>query len=525
MWETNYYLMGKRRRRRPQPVDPQVEATARLFGVTPRQLEQGVLKQDLALGEPAPYDVWQARMNDIFYENPGSIGNFFEGFGTSTTHDYRVGRALAKRAAKRYSDTDGELREAEFGCGWGNLGETYLTALKELAPDVYGRNNLTLTDASKEMALNCVYNTSLLPHVTAGRARVGIINAVKDLKSLGELDAGYSHELGDDLGTTTMVVRDGKIMELVVKPVLRKGIVIGEHEGRHKYVLGDPKKLAQLMRKGDLEGVKNFELGFQKGVRYDTTLAEPDWDRIPYPEVVREFVEGMGEGVYVGVNVGFLTHLMRFHKVLKDGGVYAFSDYGWGTREQVGKQRKPQVRKSMWGHLTGDMNFPLTLEVAKAIGYDVKEFMTQRELVSEAFGEQALILNSALHSHPDYREGPSDNTVKLMDDLRDAVAPHYTGLNRDSKARRYFEFRGREERGYPIEKVLADVRLSEQAGIFKTEPGIDLYLGSYLLRSELEPAYDALKRKGFNADTISRLLKDDPYGNKMKYVELEKSRG
>ena len=506
-----------------QASNRKIIAAARMFGVEPIELARRMTKEERVLGDYAPADVWQVRMNGVMYDNPGTIGLFFTGFETATTYDYRVSHALAKEAVRTYSGSGGEVREAEFGCGWGNLGEAYLTGILGLDPGLYGRMRLTLTDYSHELLRACEYNTQLMPHVRSGRAGIRRIDAIRDLGQLAPLDGAFSHELGDDLGTTTMVLRGGRFLELNLRPVLKAGQVVAELETRDKLVLGDPGKLAKLMEEKDWEGLKRFEMGFQKGIRYDSEYKEVDWERIPRGEVVKEFIGRMGEGVLVGVCVGFAKHLERLHEVLKKGGRYRFFDYGWGTEEDVLREQYPQTRQSAEGHITSDMNFPLVLKVAEAIGFKVVEFRTQQEFVSRAFGEPAILAHTILRAHAGFREGDARSVNALLDIVRQTVIGHYGGPLRSVKARRYIEYKGREKMGKTPEGVEADVDLAQRLSLFAQHKADNISLACYLLRGEIEPAYEALGRHGFDTGKIKDWLSEDPFTRPMKYVVLEKT--
>jgi hypothetical protein len=96
------------------------------------------------------------------------------------------------------------------------------------------------------------------------------------LSSLGVLDGAFSHELGDDLGTTTLVADKGKVFEHHIRPVLKKGCLLAKFRPSGELTVGDPRELEGIFRSGRFGDLKEYELGFLKALRYDHELLEVD---------------------------------------------------------------------------------------------------------------------------------------------------------------------------------------------------------------------------------------------------------
>jgi len=426
---------------------------------------------------------------------------------------------------KHYGSGEEPILEAELGCAWGNMGEAYLTSLKGLDKGLYERMRLTLCDSSPSLLEAAAYNTQLMPHLEGGKVELTLLDVMRNLQMLSRPNGVFSHEIGDDLGTKTMVLKNGKVFEHEIRPVLKSGMILGEIDSQGRLTLGDPKKLQQIMCAGDFKRLTEFDFGFLKALRYDQRLRRVDESKMPYSDTLKAFLTEAGERVLVGVNTGFLSLLEGIHGILKPGGRYSFFDYGWGSIDDVREQQYAQVRVGAEGHITSDINFPLTLRVAERIGFRVVAVKTQQEFVSQALGEPALLVQSLLRAHTRFNEQDETMVRALLQTAEGIIDSHYKGLRRQAKARRYVEHNLRQEGKSPQEcRDIIDV--AERGGAFKHKAGRapgNLDTGSYLLLSEVEPAFGELRAAGFNTDLIRQLFADDSFTRPMKYVVLEKT--
>jgi len=285
-----------------------------------------------------PVDEALRLANYSYYGQKGR--KIYEDFSTVVKCCPLVARADALDFVRKKKGQAGASEVYDFGIGDGSFAFDFLDEVKKTDKESYMRTAYTLCDISAKLLSEAMESER-------ARGHLGRLHKLEtDAASEFSFSADYVrlNELYDDLAAKLMVMRKGKVYEVL----LAAG--------------GAAKSVRKKM--GEFEG----EL----------------------PPAFRKMLQQC-EGRELVYNFGALAHLRNAVRALKTGGWIDIYDYGYASEEEA--QEMPDevwnagTVREYGGQLTVDVNFALLREEAVKFGCEVKVKRVSDRL-AECFGKK-----------------------------------------------------------------------------------------------------------------------------------------
>ena len=360
------------------------------------------------IGDFAPVDDWQSRINRLFYGLQGEqVRKFYQTFSSA---DYRLAHALAadyyarvvKREAshvKREEDRNSALSTQhsapltvmEWGPGNGNLAGCFLSHLKQLdkAEQVYPRVRYVLVGPRQLQLDAALAHPALAPHrdrVSVNCADVQNLSGVAD----GSVDLILCLDLWNELATKLMVRKEGEIEEEYVRPNLKE-----EAFDR----ITDWSGFVRAFENLDLDSLKKFP-PFLEDIVWEKEYRKLEWKSVAFRKTITDQLKLIDEHVLVPINLGAHGCLKEAKRVLA-GDAAGFHAFDAGTAQSV-VLNDPE--KPCYGFFGGQQSFMVNFLAAEAVaGYlDFKAVTLepQREFVGRALGDNVMSLMDLLAAFP-----------------------------------------------------------------------------------------------------------------------------
>jgi hypothetical protein len=371
------------------------------------------------IGEFAPVDEWQSRINRLFYGLRGdAVRRYFQTFSSA---DFRLAHALAadyfERVTKREKGAKsgkGETAQAdpsedssresrlsresrsplvvhEWGPGNGNLAGCFLTHLKQLDKDgqVYPRVHYVLVGNHQFQLDAALRHPALAPH----RERVSTECAdVQNLAGIpdGAVDRILCADLWNELPTKLMVRKEGEIEEEYLRPNLKEQVFD---------LITDWAGFVRAFEALDVEALKTFP-PFLEEIVWEREYRKTDWKSVSFRKTITDHLKQIEEHVLVPVNLGAYACLKEAKRLLAPDaiGLSAF-DAGSADLAVLNDPEKP-----CYGLFGGQYSFMVNVVLAEAVasyvGFKSIAVETQREFVGQALGINVMSVMDLLAGFP-----------------------------------------------------------------------------------------------------------------------------
>ncbi|MFA6035461.1 MAG: SAM-dependent methyltransferase [Candidatus Micrarchaeia archaeon] len=292
--------------------------------------------------------------NEGYYRSKGT--RIYRDFDTVARCCPLVAQADAQEFASRKKGAAGAQAIYDFGIGEGSFAFDFLDEVRKRDEGLYGQTGYALCDISRKLLDEALKSER-------GKAHASRLKAVEvDASGPFEFSADYvrSNEMYDDLAASMLVMRKGKVCEVLFSP-----------DGKEKQYAESGAAIPAAMRKM-LEKCEGYELA---------------------------------------LNSGAVAHLRNAMKALKRGGWIDIYDYGYSGVEEILEEpaevwNEGTVRE-YGGQLTVDVNFELLADEARACKCRAGiERVSER--LEDAFGRK--------FSFVDLREGRGKTWVGYMDE-------------------------------------------------------------------------------------------------------------
>ncbi len=368
------------------------------------------------IGDFAPVDEWQSRINRLFYGLQGEqVRKFYQTFSSA---DYRLAHALAadyfarvqkrEQARGNRQGAIGQKQEEtsethrpspiasrlvvhEWGPGNGNLAGCFLSHLKQLdqAQQIYPRVRYVLVGPRQSQLDAALAHPALAPHrdrVSADCADVQSLSGTPD----GSVDLILCLDLWNELATKLLVRKEGEIEEEYVRPNLKE-----EAFDR----ITDWSGFVRAFENLDLDGLKQFP-PFLGDIVWEKEYRKLDWKSVAFRKTITDHLKLIDEHVLAPINLGAHGCLKEAKRVLAADAV-GLQAFDAGTAQSV-VLNDPE--KPCYGFFGGQQSFMVNFLAAEAVaGY--LEFKTvtlepQREFVGRILGDNVMSLMDLLAAFP-----------------------------------------------------------------------------------------------------------------------------
>ena len=360
------------------------------------------------IGDFAPVDEWQSRINRLFYGLQGEdVRKYYQTFSSA---DYRLAHALAadyyasvvKREAsyvKCQKDQNSALSTQhsapltvmEWGPGNGNLAGCFLTHLKQLDTQgrVYPRVQYVLVGARQRQLDEALGHTALVPH----RARVSTVCAdVQNLAGIpdGSVDRILCLDLWNELATKLMLRTEGEIEEEYIRPNLKEQTFD---------LIPDWAGFVRAFEAVDAETLKKFP-PFLEEIVWEKEYRKSEWKSVAFRKTITEHLKLIDEHVLVPVNLGAHACLKEAKRLLAAEAV-GFSAFDAGTAQSVVLNDPEKPCYGLFGGQHSFMvNFLLAESVAAYLGFKSVMVEPQRECVGRALKANVMSVMDLLAGYP-----------------------------------------------------------------------------------------------------------------------------
>ena len=342
------------------------------------------------LGDFLPADVWQTRVNSIFYGILGS--GIHDHFQTYVSRDYRLAYALAEEFFEDSCKlcSSGSIFVQEWGVGNGNLATCFLDRLREIDVEgiIYPRIRYVFCDYSLEI-LKAVRS---YPRLREHEGRFFTIQV--DAESLncfrpGSVHKIISNEIWDDLSSKVLISDDGLLHEEYLQPTIDPRDVNGDFEG-----------LVRAFLEKDIVYLREFP-SFLTKIVWQRAYQRADLSAWPFSEIIENHAEFLPEKNPIPINIGAFASLETAFRLLAEISLgYSGMDYGMLSEPDLTDSARPYYNL-YGGQYTFMVNFPLLAEVGKAIGFGSVKLQRQHHFVGQRMKEDVLSLLELLQSHPE----------------------------------------------------------------------------------------------------------------------------
>jgi len=354
------------------------------------------------LGDFLPIDVWQIRMNHVFYGLRG--GQLRDLYQTFAAADYRLGFALAadymdrvqQREKTNPSASSTPLTIMEWGCGNGNLAACFLDRVRALdsAGTVYSRIEYVLIDSSDVVLDSARANADLAKHqgrIKFEQAQVPELQGFAD----GSVDRIICNEFWNESSTKLLLRKSGDIMEEHVRPNLKE---------TRLQDFPDWTAFIEAFEHNDVPTLKGLP-SFLEDIVWERTYNKIEAKDVPFRRLITDFLKFIDEEVLVPYNVGAASSLKEATRLLAPDaiGLSAF-DAGTADLSVLNDPDKP-CYNLLGGQFSFMVNFALLEEVAKHLGSREVHIEPQKEFVGRNLGTNVMSLMDVLASHPRLPEG------------------------------------------------------------------------------------------------------------------------
>jgi len=354
------------------------------------------------LGDFLPIDVWQIRMNHVFYGLRG--GQLRDLYQTFAAADYRLGFALAadymdrvqQREKTNPSASSTLLTIMEWGCGNGNLAACFLDRVRALdsAGTVYSRIEYVLIDSSDVVLDSAKANADLAKHqgrIKFEQAQVPELQGFAD----GSVDRIICNEFWNESSTKLLLRKAGDIMEEHVRPNLKE---------TRLQDFPDWTAFIEAFEHNDVPTLKGLP-SFLEDIVWERTYNKIEAKDVPFRRLITDFLKFIDEEVLVPYNMGAASSLKEATRLLAPDaiGLSAF-DAGTADLSVLNDPDKP-CYNLLGGQFSFMVNFALLEEVAKHLGSREVHIEPQKEFVGRNLGTNVMSLMDVLASHPRLPEG------------------------------------------------------------------------------------------------------------------------
>ena len=344
----------------------------------------------LPLGNFLPADIWQNRVNSIFYGTLGS--GIHDHFQTYVSRDYRLAYALADEFFEGANKLESSrpIFIQEWGVGNGNLAACFLDRLRIIDSEnlVYPRLRYILCDYSLKILRGARTHPRLKEHeghyftiqVDAENLNCFKPNSVHKI---------ISNEIWDDLASKVLVKDDGLFLEEFLQPMLNPREVGGNFES-----------LAKAFEEKDLIRLGEFPPFLDKIV-WQRAYQRVDLSDWPFSKIIENHLERLPEKIPAPINTGAFSALgTAFILLAKNSLGYSGMDYGMLDESDLADTDRPYYNL-YGGQYTFMVNFPLLAETRKAIGFNSIHLQRQHHFVGERMRQDVLSLLELVQSHPE----------------------------------------------------------------------------------------------------------------------------
>ncbi len=353
------------------------------------------------IGEFAPVDEWQSRINRLFYGLQGEhVRKYYQTFSSA---DYRLAHALAvdyfEKVVKREEGRDSALSTQhsapltvmEWGPGNGNLAGCFLTHLKELdrQGQVYPRVRYVLVGNRQHQLDEALGHPALAPHrerVSTECADVQNLTGTPD----GSVDRILCPDLWNELATKLMLRKEGEIEEEYIRPNLKEQTFD---------LIPDWAGFVQAFEAMDVEALKKFP-PFLEEIVWEKEYRKSEWKSVAFRKTITDHLKLVDEHVLVPVNLGAHGCLREAKRVLAPDAV-GLSVFDAGTAQSV-VLNDPE--KPCYGFFGGQhsfmVNFLLAESVATYLGFKSVAVEPQREFVGRELGTHVMSVMDLLAGYP-----------------------------------------------------------------------------------------------------------------------------
>lgn len=360
------------------------------------------------IGEFAPVDEWQSRINRLFYGLQGEhVRRYYQTFSSA---DFRLAHALAadyysrvvKREAshvKREEARDSALSTQhsapltvmEWGPGNGNLAGCFLTHLQALDTQgqVYPRVRYVLVGSRQHQLDAALGHPALAPH------REQITTECADMQSLtgiadGSVDRILCLDLWNELATKLMVRKEGDIEEEYIRPNLKEQTFD---------LITDWSGFVRAFEAADVEALKKFP-PFLEEIVWEKEYRKSEWKSVSFRKTITDHLKLIDEHVLVPINLGAHGCLKEAKRILAADAV-GLSAFDAGTAQSVVLNDPDKPCYGFFGGQQSFMvNFLLAESVAAYLGYQSIVVEPQREFVGRALGTPVMSLMDLLAGYP-----------------------------------------------------------------------------------------------------------------------------
>lgn len=357
------------------------------------------------IGEFAPVDEWQSRINRLFYGLRGeNVRKYYQTFSSA---DFRLAHALAAdyftRVRERQAKAEAKVKAGsppqpqpepqppltvmEWGPGNGNLAGCFLTHLRQLDEDgqVYPRVHYVLVGSRQSQLDAALRHPALALH----QERVSTLCAdVQDLTGIpdGSVDRILCLDLWNELATKLMLRKESEIEEEYIRPNLKEQTFD---------LITDWSGFVRAFEAVDIEALKKFP-PFLEEIVWEKEYRKSEWKSVAFRKTITEHLKLIDEHVLVPVNLGAHACLKEAKRVLAPDAV-GLSAFDAGTADSV-VLNDPE--KPCYGFFGGQhsfmVNFLLAEAVAGYLGFKGVAVEPQREFVGQALGINVMSLMDLL---------------------------------------------------------------------------------------------------------------------------------
>lgn len=461
---------------------------------TPLQHEEALPQ---LMGDFHPVDVWQGRMNRIFYGLRGHVVRDY--YQTFAAADFRLAYATAedyvaqvktrqKITDQRPHSSSSPLCIMEWGCGNGNFAACFLDRLKELDENqtMYPRVHYMLIDSEDVILESAKRNADLEKH----QGRYVLQKA--DVMNLGDFVDGsvdfiVCNELWNELPTKLVLRKGHELQEEHIRPNLKESRLND---------ISDWSTFVNAFDQIDCQALK-IHPSFLEDIVWEREYQKVEGKDLPFRRVVTDFLKRIEEEVLVPVNIGAAMTLKEAKRLLAHDAI-GFRSFDAGTIDaQVLNDPEKPCYGLHGGQFSFMVNFSLLEEVAGHLGG--KPFVEpQKEFVGRSLGTNVMTVMDLLASHASLPKGNQWELDRLIVKTLETLNRQY-----QSPYNRRIEFpvspdTPKEEREN-IERILQSL---SPKGVPDTI--------AYLTEEEIFAAMGELEDLGYDREGIKMMLMAPP---------------